>query len=245
MEAYSPSKALFAARACQAADSGDSDQVEQVIGCTPDRVHTRSDGDLYADVCDLDNRTLVVFRGTATLGGWLVDLAAWQEARRGLPGKVHHGFADSWEELRSWVQVHTPMEIPVEVTGHSLGGALATLAAASLAANRWRVMPVYTFGAPRVGDAEFTAGVDNLVDVWRVVNDIDPVPHVPDGIRYLHCGREWQLPDGGPGSCFGRLRRVVGHARKGVGPLLSDAVNCHLIANYVSALEAALPAKAA
>eukprot|EP00170_Pyropia_yezoensis_P008149 contig_33917_g8176 len=76
-------------------------------------------------------------------------------------------------------------------TGHSLGGALATLAAADVAARHPGGRPpvLYSFGQPKVGDAAFGAAVDALLPAaFRVVNDVDVVARAPAG-SYRHVGR--------------------------------------------------------
>lgn len=71
----------------------------------------------------------------------------------------------------------------VVVTGHSLGGALASLTAAALVYDG--VVPasnleLYTYGMPRVGDKSYAHGIDRLLTSrWNVVNDRDLVPHLP------------------------------------------------------------------
>ena len=73
------------------------------------------------------------------------------------------------------------------ITGHSLGGAFATLAAMDVITNKKYGMEnlnqklhLYTFGSPRVGDLEFVNTVQSYIpDMWRVVNNMDLVPHVP------------------------------------------------------------------
>jgi Lipase (class 3) len=68
----------------------------------------------------------------------------------------------------------------IEVTGHSLGAALATLYVAEN--NRTVAAPslICTFGSPRVGDSVFATKFGELgVPSWRIVNDLDPVPKVP------------------------------------------------------------------
>jgi acetyl esterase/lipase len=71
----------------------------------------------------------------------------------------------------------------ITVTGHSLGGALAALAAIELRrAYPAALVRVYTFGAPRVGNRAFSALYDaHVPDTWAVVNLEDPVPRVPKG----------------------------------------------------------------
>ena len=72
------------------------------------------------------------------------------------------------------------------LTGHSLGGALATLAAAHLGPET--IQGLYTFGCPRVGDAPF-ASVLPAQSYVRFVHRDDWVPTVPPGILgYVHAG---------------------------------------------------------
>jgi hypothetical protein len=78
---------------------------------------------------------------------------------------------------------------------HSLGAALATLAADRLPG----VQEVYTFGSPRVGNAAFSRGFTDRA--YREVNDADIVSKLPPGKRYAHVGEKW-LIDGS-----GKLRR--------------------------------------
>ena len=68
------------------------------------------------------------------------------------------------------------------MTGHSLGAALATLAA-----DRYgNVQGVYTFGSPRVGDGAFKKNFE--VEAYRIVNNKDIVTRVPPPGRYKHVG---------------------------------------------------------
>ena len=129
---------------------------------------------------------VLVFRGTAgRLANWLTNFDAfpvpWPSG-----GNVHRGFGDLmtgiWEEIEPVLKTVTR---PLFYTGHSLGGALATLAAA-LAAPR----AVYTFGAPRIGDAAFAATLAG-VPIFNVFNPGDIVTHLPpSGTRtaFVHAG---------------------------------------------------------
>jgi Lipase (class 3) len=72
----------------------------------------------------------------------------------------------------------------VEITGHSLGAALATLY--TLENGRTDKIPIAglcTFASPLVGDATFASAFDGLgLTSWRIVNSPDIVPKLPPEI---------------------------------------------------------------
>ena len=73
-----------------------------------------------------------------------------------------------------------PAGLPVVVTGHSLGAALATLLVADLTANTPLKPQAWTFASPNVGDAAFAARYGGLSTVsWRIYNHVDVVPYFP------------------------------------------------------------------
>ena len=76
-----------------------------------------------------------------------------------------------------------PAGLPIVVTGHSLGGALATLLVADLTANTPLKPQAWTFASPKVGDAAFAARYGALSTVsWRIYNQVDVVPYLPGDI---------------------------------------------------------------
>jgi triacylglycerol lipase len=132
-----------------------------------------------------DQACVLAFRGTqpTILVDWLSDLDAHQV--NGPVGKVHEGFLcalhyiwlDVWKTLQSERGMRS-----LWITGHSLGGALAVLAAAKLRFEKAQpINGVYTYGQPRVGDFEFCSRYDNGFGdyTFRFVNFKDIVPRVP------------------------------------------------------------------
>ena len=127
----------------------------------------------------------VAFRGTESLQDWLKDANVVPRPWEG-PGLVHSGFQaalnDVWKELNAVLQT---LRTPVFYTGHSLGAAIAVLAAARVDAAH-RPLAVYTFGGPRCGDDTFRDAHPLRRAIYRVVNNRDVVPRVPPG--YEHVG---------------------------------------------------------
>lgn len=115
--------------------------------------------------------------GSRSIKPWLSQ--AMRDAVRGVDVRVHEGFAKSFESVRSRVhELVRASDLPVLVVGHSLGGALAVLAATSLRAEfPGREIAVYTLGAPPVGDGLFVQLFNaSIKESVRVVNPTDPIP---------------------------------------------------------------------
>ena len=95
-------------------------------------------------------------------------------------GKVHTGFSKAYEAVGSQIQAVLDNEKyankPLFITGHSLGGALATLATRRLV-HQGGIAACYTFGSPRVGNTAWVSEMRNAV--YRVVNAADFVTVTP------------------------------------------------------------------
>ncbi|HYB86275.1 MAG TPA: lipase family protein [Streptosporangiaceae bacterium] len=155
-----------------------------------------------------DPKTAVVaIRGTATATEWWDDLhwdlVPFTRVQAG--GKVAEGFFDIYNTFGTMIPgqqqgarasgtfaadvaqavatgfaADLDPTLPTVVCGHSLGGALATLLVADLAANTPLKPQAWTFASPRVGDAVFAARYGGLSTVsWRIYNLVDVVPYFP------------------------------------------------------------------
>jgi len=161
-------------------------------------LETISIADTEAMVAETDKFVVVAFRGTSSRAQLMTDMQArLNVARVAVDGRcvrVHAGFYAAFRKIESKLrEVLTAQDEAkaVYLTGHSLGGALALVAAAAFGGNDKlgdRIAAVYTFGAPRVGGADFP----NLVKAphYRVVNSGDVVPLVPPNwlTGYVHTG---------------------------------------------------------
>ena len=127
---------------------------------------------------------MIVTRGTKTLSDWYSNakIKTTISANR---QSVHSGFNDIFlsfkDNLGAQLRALTPTR--VHCVGHSLGGALATLIAEWINAEKLaQNTHVYTFGCPRVGTQRF---VENLTydlgkeRINRAYHKTDVVPMIP------------------------------------------------------------------
>lgn len=153
-----------------------------------------------------DQFALVIFRGSEiwkkkekfdlakVLADLMTDvdirLVKWDQG-----GKVHRGFKKAldevWDDLAAHIEKLHRMGLKIWFGGHSLGAALATLAAdrCPYAAG------VYTFGSPRVGDSDFRDQYQ--VQAYRIVNNSDIAAKVPPKGFYRHVGEIRFIDDHG------------------------------------------------
>lgn len=160
---------------------------------------------------------IVAFRGTYSITNTVVDLSTVPQeyvpypdpgegdGHKGEKGTeqrctnctVHMGFMESWKQARKLVlpvlqkvKARHP-DYPIHLVGHSLGGAVACLAALELkVAMGWETLVITTFGEPQAGNAGFVDFVDRVFDLEegqdpekkmyrRVTHVDDPVPLLP------------------------------------------------------------------
>ena len=135
---------------------------------------------------------VLAFRGTEKkVSDWLTDARCVPTVEGAT--KVHTGFLEAFtkvkdsegrtarqvvEELLSRPEAKEGGKaLPLFITGHSLGGAMAMLATKLVASDVTGAC--YTFGAPRVANYEYFRWVKT--PVYRIVNSSDVVPRVPPG----------------------------------------------------------------
>jgi len=146
----------------------------------------------------IHNTTLhIVFRGTQGLQDVKTDI---DEIRSELyPGnseiKVHSGFLKQFnsikEQLLDTIQTHKNRLTTVHFSGHSLGAALATLAAGYFSPiicldNKIHIV-CHTIGCPRLGNKGFIKWwADKVDESCRIINKHDPIPLIPVNPFYTH-----------------------------------------------------------
>jgi hypothetical protein len=133
------------------------------------------------------NYKVISFTGSEpVLKDWLNDFEVVKVSRDGA-GKIHNGFADSYDDLKKHILNYVNKNDKIIFTGHSLGGAIACLASFFFKRDGFNVTCV-TFGQPRVGNDEFKAAFNKLgLKMYRFVHGYDIVPTIPR-LFYEHVG---------------------------------------------------------
>jgi len=152
-------------------------------------VDEATDTQAYVAYLPARQRVVVGFRGTEGIVNWLTNLNFAKTAAypRCDGCRVHEGFLEAFNNVRDRVTTAVQALLAQKsgaslyLTGHSLGGSLAALAAAHLAYSaNLTVRGVYTFGEARVGNDAFVKFYNQGTHVsWRLTHYKDPVPHLP------------------------------------------------------------------
>lgn len=219
-----------------------------------------------------DQAIVVAFRGTEAptklegLKDWLLTNAnnflilpegqlGTDFVAAGVGARFHRGFmaalADIWDPLFQRVTEEIKkQDRPLWITGHSLGGALATLAAWRFLQKFVNIHQVYTFGAPMVGNQAAADAFDRELEgkFFRYVDAPDPVPLLPTfsllANSYRHCSKEMAY-DSQTASAAAAEMQALGQAEDQgwldkVWDNTKKRVGAHDIASYIKWIKAKL-----
>ena len=146
-----------------------------------------------------DKETMVVqFGGTQGTQNIITDITFidQQWSIGGETVNLHKGFYDCYMSISAAVLSNvktlllaSPTVEKVVVSGHSLGGALATISALSLhysdLPSQWKPVEVFTLGSPQVGSRNFVNLFNRSITISiRAANPIDVVPRILDGVLF-------------------------------------------------------------
>ena len=144
-----------------------------------------------AKVRRFDTFAVVALPGTRPNHVWdvLADLDAAPKAISDI-SLVHAGF---WNAMLSVAdQINSLVgDLPVYVTGHSLGGALAIALAAYRALHHLPVAGLVTFGAPRIAIGPHLGSLLGGIPMTLYRHAADPVPHLPLRLPIV---ADWEHP---------------------------------------------------
>lgn len=162
----------------------------------------------HSYIADRDGTTILAFSGTdpLNLADWIRDFS-FRHTSAGIHAGFEAGVDAVWDSI---VPALAAREGPVWLAGHSLGGALAAVAARRLVQEGVtgldRLLGVYTFGMPRTGNAAFAASYRAVgqgalaARTFRLVHGGDIVPAVPPWaapFSFRHFGAVLACPRGG------------------------------------------------
>lgn len=182
-------------------------------------------------------RTYVIFRGSDKSIDWMNNIQMRQQVYpygdKDTDVRFHQGFMSAYFAVRDRLlpaveKIDSPQ---IVITGHSLGGALATIAALDIQYNitskrSGQEISAYTFGAPRVGNKALAESYNRRVpDSFRYIYGWDIVTRVP---------RLWQD--------FVHVDQEVVIGSRWTWKFLSRRFSDHAITNYIAELEALVKA---
>ncbi|MBR8832778.1 MAG: lipase family protein [Stigonema ocellatum SAG 48.90 = DSM 106950] len=148
---------------------------------------------------------IIVFRGTQRTTEWIADVLLFQKHYEGFGNsKIHSGFADIYKGLAQQTREIASQlnpSLPCYIAGHSLGSALATLAAVDIALKVPKLkdqIRLYTYAGPRVGNPDFAQMHSHIVpNSYRIFNLADSIPLSPPTMFrndvYVHLGQDWSF----------------------------------------------------
>src|SRR5215211_3052952 len=200
--------------------------------------------DTQAFIAKNDQFAVLAFRGTEVTKFQDVKIDAMASKISVLDGRVHAGFRHAYESIAKDVEeaiLKLDDKLPLYITGHSLGAALATVATQRMEHNpriRERIAACYTFGSPRVGNSHYD--IEFKSPIYRVVNTTDIVTVIPLlAMGYIHIGdvrflgaKAGEFQRGVP--IFRRLYLFLLTIFKFFSPIVGD----HAIVEYRRKLEA-------
>lgn len=215
-----------------------------------------SNNSAQAAFIEHENYLCMTFRGTdTTMNNWEV-IRDWIDNLNAFPkqasfGRFHMGFYNSFEDV--WGSLENAYERaskekarPLFFTGHSLGGAMASIAAAKRVGEDLPFTSTYTFGQPRAMTRE-TAQVVNMEcsgRLFRFQNNNDIVTRLPARLMgYSHVGTFIYITENG------KLDHEPGHwlqfldSMQGIVKYVADnnsdksVLNDHDMDNYLEAVK--------
>lgn len=137
-----------------------------------------------------ESHSIIALRGTepSELRDWLTDLDV--RLVPGVFGSVHAGGSRALDNV--WPDLFLlarSSRVPLILTGHSLGGMLATQLLARLIDANVMVDRLCTFAPPRSGNDVFARAINKrFKQAWYFVNNNDIVPRIPRTRGYSHVG---------------------------------------------------------
>ena len=195
---------------------------------------------------EADGVQTISVRGTANLKNAMVDLDIELQQDPILKIKLPQGFAAAARAVYQDMKPYLKKDQPINLTGHSLGGAIAVVLGMYLQNDNFTVQQMITFGQPKVTNVTGAEKFSQL-PLIRVVTKHDIVPLVPpispsqiqDLDIYWHMGIEVILMGDGEYAETSGVKSVL-RATKFTSSLPSKKnTNAHKMTTYITLIDAA------
>lgn len=162
---------------------------------------TATDTSGYLATDNVKKTVVLAFRGSYSARNWIADFE-FPMTDSGLCNncQAELGFWTSWTNVRQNVTKHLNETMAANpgynlvIAGHSLGAAVATLAAADLRTRGYPSATLYAFAAPRVANPALAQFITDQSNNYRFTHTNDPVPKLPPlTAGYVHVSPEYWI----------------------------------------------------
>ena len=188
---------------------------------------------------------IISIRGTSNIENAMVNVSLKLSVDADLGVSLHQGFGVSAKRIYAELKPLLKPEYKINVTGHSLGGAIALVLAMLLDKDQVKVVQVVTFGQPKVTNVSGASSIQHI-NLIRVVTPDDMVPLVPlfdpldinDLDIFWHAGREVILLGGNQYAVLDGMDSMLRATKFTQKPLSEDNVKNHEMTFYLSLINA-------
>lgn len=194
---------------------------------------------------DVSKTQIIAIRGTSNVENAMVNINLKLVLDQVTQVYFHHGFSYSARQVYRELKPLLKKDYQIQITGHSLGGAVAVILAAFLDSEGFDVNQVVTFGQPKVTNLTGAEKFKNL-NITRVVTPKDLVPLVPlfDPLDinnidiFWHVGTEIVLLEGNQYAVLEGVNSMLRATRFTRQPLTEENLQNHQMTLYLKLLEA-------
>lgn len=193
---------------------------------------------------ELTGTQIISVRGTSNVENAMVDISLKLVVDQNTGVALHQGFAYAARQVYAKLKPMLKPDYKIQITGHSLGGAVAVILAMYLDSDQFNIDQVTTFGQPKVTNLA-GAGKFKHINLIRVVTPHDLVPLTPPfdplDIRnldvYWHAGREIILLPGVQYAILEGTNSMLRATKFTQKPLNQDNLKHHQMSLYLEMVQ--------
>ena len=194
---------------------------------------------------ELTKTQFISIRGTSNIENSIIDISLKlvTDERTGL--RLHQGFSFAARQVYANLQSSLEKGYTINISGHSLGGAVALILGMYLDLDEYKIGQITTFGQPKVSNIAGAKHINHL-NITRVVTRLDLVPLVPpfDPLDinnldiYWHSGKELLLLNDTQFAILEGINSMLRATRFTQTALNVENLNNHQMSVYIEQLKA-------